>query len=103
MPLLYPPLIGASLQIGVKLCFPAGYTLSMVEIPLTPEQFTSVKKLVAEKQGITLDGDEGQISKSGVKAGYKYAEGLLTVTILEKPFFVTTEYCEEQLKGFLSH
>ena len=30
-----------------------------------------------------------------------YAEGLLRVTILDKPFFVTTEYCEEQLKGWL--
>jgi hypothetical protein len=37
----------------------------------------------------------------GVTAEYVYADGVLQVTILEKPFFVSTEYCEEQLKGWL--
>ena len=59
----------------------------------------AAKKL--EEQGITLAGTEGKITKMGVTAGYQYAEGLLRVTILDKPFFVTTEYCEEQLKGWL--
>ena len=69
----------------------------MISIPLTPEEFVKLSAKVQQEQGIALEGNEGKITKMGVTAGYQYAEGLLRVTILEKPFFVTTEYCEEQL------
>lgn len=73
----------------------------MIQIALTPEEFATTARELEEKQGIALDGPEGKITKMGVTAGYQYAEGMLRVTILDKPFFVTTEYCEEQLKGWL--
>ncbi len=80
------------------------YTLLMIEIPLTPDQYAATSKLIAEKQGIALTGDEGTITKMGVTAAYKYAAGTLSIDILEKPFFVTTAYCEEQIKAwFASH
>ena len=69
----------------------------MISIPLTPDEFAALATKVEQEQGISLSGNEGKITKMGVTAGYQYAEGLLRVTILEKPFFVTTEYCEEQL------
>ena len=70
--------------------------MSMVSIPLTPEEFAAVA-IKATEQDIDLSGTEGKITKMGVTAGWQYAEGMLRVTILEKPFFVSTEYCEEQL------
>ncbi len=73
----------------------------MIEIPLTQGQFDAKKAMLKEKQGIDLSGDAGTISKMGVTAKYVYRDGLLGVEILEKPFFVSTEYCEEQLRGFL--
>ena len=73
----------------------------MIQIAMTPEEFAETGRMLEEKQGVTLTGDEGKITKMGVTAGYQYAEGLLRVTILEKPFFITTEYCEEQLRGML--
>ena len=73
----------------------------MIQIPLTPEAFAAKAEQLKAQQGISLVGDEGKLTKSGVTAGYSYKDGLLTVEILEKPFFVTTEYCEEQLKKFL--
>jgi hypothetical protein len=73
----------------------------MIEIPLTPEQFAAKARELADKHGITLAGDAGHITKSGVTAGYAYQDGLLTVNILEKPFFVTTDYCESELRTFL--
>ena len=73
----------------------------MIQIPLTPDQFAAKAKQLQDQQGITLEGNEGKISKMGVTAGYQYAEGQLKVTILDKPFFVSTDYCEEQLKSFL--
>jgi hypothetical protein len=76
----------------------------MIQIPLTLDQYAATSKLIAEKQGIALTGDEGKITKMGVTASYKYADGHLSIDILEKPFFVTTEYCEEQIKAwFASH
>ena len=73
----------------------------MIQFPLTPEQFDATAARLQQQQGITLEGHEGKITKMGVTAGYQYLDGILRVTILDKPFFVTTEYCEEQLKGFL--
>ena len=75
----------------------------MIQIALTPEEFATTARELEEKQGVRLEGDEGKITKMGVTAGYQYAEGVLRVTILDKPFFVTTEYCEEQLKAWLHH
>jgi len=74
----------------------------MVEIPLTSEEFAAKATQLAQTQGITLDGHEGKISKSGVTASYLYENGVLKVTILEKPFFVSTEYCEEQLRNWIN-
>jgi len=37
----------------------------------------------------------------GVKASYAFDGDTMTVEILEKPFFVSKEYVEETLKGWL--
>ncbi len=68
---------------------------------MTDEEYAATAARVEQQQGITLTGTEGKISKMGVTAGYQYANGILRVTILDKPFFVSTDYCEEQLKSFL--
>jgi len=72
----------------------------MIEVPLTPQEFAALGQKLEADQGITLTGDTGNITKMGVTAAYAYQDGLLTINILEKPFFVTTDYCEEQLRGF---
>ena len=74
----------------------------MIQIPLSPDAYAATSKLLAEKQGIALAGDDGTITKMGVTASYKYADGTLSIAILEKPFFVTTEYCEEQIKSWFA-
>lgn len=73
----------------------------MIQIPLTPEQFQSKAAQIAAQQGINLVGHEGTIEKMGVKAAWLYEEGMLKVTILDKPFFMSEEMVEEQLKKFL--
>lgn len=72
----------------------------MIELPLTAEQFAAKARRLAE-EGLPLPGPSGTLSKSGVKAAYEYAAGLLKVTILEKPFFLSTEHCEQQLRDWL--
>ncbi len=73
----------------------------MIQIPMTEAEFDAAAAKLAQDQGVALSGNEGKITKMGVTAGYQYADGLLRITILDKPFFVTTDYCEEQLKGWL--
>lgn len=73
----------------------------MVQIPLTPDRFAALAAELQQKHGIALTGDQGTLTKSGVTASYVYAAEVLTVTILEKPFFVSTQFCEDQLKSFL--
>ena len=74
-----------------------GTLKGMIQFPLTEEQYAEVSRKLEAEQGIALTGSEGKITKMGVTAGYQYLDGVLRVTILDKPFFVSTEYCEEQL------
>jgi hypothetical protein len=73
----------------------------MIQIALSPEEFQSKAAQLAAQQGIQIIGHEGTIEKMGVKASYLYENGLLTVTILDKPFFLSEEMCEKQLKAWL--
>jgi hypothetical protein len=73
----------------------------MIEIPLTREEFQTKAAELAAKQGINFPGDEGTIEKMGVKASYVYADGVLKITILDKPFFLSEEMVEKQLRAFL--
>lgn len=69
---------------------------------MSEEEFAAAAARLELQQGIMLDGLAGKITKMGVTATYQWAEGLLQVTILDKPFFVSTDYCEEQLQGWLN-
>jgi predicted nucleic acid-binding protein len=73
----------------------------MIQIPLTPEQFQSKAAQIAAQQGIKLTGHEGIIEKMGVKAAWVYEDGVLKITILDKPFFMSEQMVEEQLKKLL--
>ncbi len=73
----------------------------MIQIPLTPEQFQTKAAQIAAQQGINLIGHEGTIEKMGVRANWVYEAGVLTITIVDKPFFMSESVVEEQLKKFL--
>jgi len=73
----------------------------LIQIPLTEEQFRSKAPQIAAKQGISLNGNAGTIEKMGVKADWVYEAGMLTITIVDKPFFLSEAAVEDQLKKFL--
>ncbi|WP_263374649.1 hypothetical protein [Granulicella aggregans] len=73
----------------------------MIQIPLTPEQFDSKAAQIAAQQGINLIGHEGTIEKMGVKAHYVYENGVLNITIIDKPMFLSESMVENQLKAWL--
>jgi hypothetical protein len=73
----------------------------MIQIACTPEEFQTKAAQLAEQQGIAITGHQGTIEKMGVKASYLFQDGLLTITILDKPFFLSEDMCEKQLRAWL--
>ena len=69
---------------------------------MTPGQFASAGRELQAKHGVTLAGNEGTLSRMGVTAAYKYDGAQLSVNILEKPFFMSEDFCESEIKKFLS-
>ncbi len=56
----------------------------------------------ASAQGVTLQGDTRSGSFSGLITGtYSISGGMATVTITSKPFIVSWDYVESQLRAFL--
>jgi hypothetical protein len=72
-----------------------------MQVEMSEEQFAAVAAK-AKAQGIDLEGREGTIEKMGVKARWSFDGSLLTVEVLEKPFFLSLEAVEERLRSALS-
>jgi len=71
-----------------------------MQIAMTEEQFEALG-VRARAQGIDLGGRDGTIEKMGVKAKWGFDGAMLTVEVLEKPFFMTKESVEERLRQAL--
>lgn len=72
----------------------------MIQIPLSEEEFKTKAAKLADQYGITL-GREGTFEKMGVKASYLYDNGELKITIMDKPFLITEEMCEKQIRALI--
>jgi hypothetical protein len=46
------------------------------------------------------DDGSGQVSVQGVSATFQYEDGVLTVTIADKPWMVSQEYVENKIRSF---
>jgi hypothetical protein len=71
-----------------------------MQVAMTAEQFAGMVEK-ARAQGIVLEGREGTIEKMGVKARWGFDGAMLTVDVLEKPFFLSKEVVEEKLRAAL--
>ncbi len=74
----------------------------MIQIPLTQDEFQTTAERLRAQHKIEITGEQGTIEKFGVKADYVYTHGNLSVTILDKPFFLSVEQCEHQLRSWLA-
>ena len=72
-----------------------------MQVPMTEDQFAALA-VRAKTQGIGLEGREGPIEKMGVKARWGFDGSILTVEVLEKPFFMSKESVEAKLREALS-
>lgn len=71
-----------------------------MQVPMSESEFASVVRR-AEAQGIQLSGRDGVIKKMGVTARWAYNGSLLTVEVLEKPFFLSKDAVEERVRAAL--
>jgi len=72
----------------------------MVEVPLTDAQFTAAAKRLRD-YGVDLSRPSGTLSRDGITARYNYANGKLTIEVLEKPFFLPLAVIESQMRGYI--
>lgn len=72
----------------------------MIEVPLTEAQFVAAaQRLLAH--GIDLSGRSGTLSRDGITARYNYADGKLTLDVLDKPFFLPLSVIESQMRSYI--
>lgn len=72
----------------------------MIELPMTDAQFAKASRRLASN-GIELTGAAGTLTKDGVTAHYQHADGLLCITIVDKPFLLPESLIEGRLRAYL--
>ncbi len=72
----------------------------MIEIPMTDAQFAEASRRL-QQRGIELKGPTGTMSRQGITARYEHANGVLRVTIVEKPFLLPESMIEGQMRSYL--
>ncbi len=73
----------------------------MIQVKMTEAEFSAKARELKQNYDLDLTEPAGRVTKDGVTAGYTHYNGLLTVHILDKPFFISTEYCEQKLHEWL--
>ncbi len=74
----------------------------MIQVHMTEADFKQKIQEFKGRYGLDLTEPAGKITKDGVTAAYTHHENTLTVHILDKPFFISTEYCEQKLQELLA-
>lgn len=72
----------------------------MIEVPLTEAQFAEASQRL-RAAGVDISGPAGTLSRSGVTARYSYANGVLSIEVVEKPFFLPLSAVEAQMRGYI--
>jgi hypothetical protein len=73
-----------------------------MQIYMNRAQFTKALAEVSEKTGEQITADEGTLSHSGVTVQYGFDGVYLDLTIVSKPFFLTTGYVESQITAWFA-
>jgi len=72
----------------------------MVEVPLTEAQFAAAANRLRD-YGVDLSNRSGTLSREGITARYTYANDLLTIEVLDKPFFLPLSVIESQMRSYI--
>ena len=72
----------------------------MIEVPLSVAQFDEASRRL-QAAGVNLSGTSGTLSRDGITAKYSYANGVLTIEVVDKPFFLPLSLIESQMRGYI--
>jgi hypothetical protein len=75
------------------------YTGNVIEIPISDTQFAAATQRLHSK-GIELTGPTGTLRKDGVTAKYTYADGKLSIEIVDRPSLLPLSLIEAKLKAY---
>ncbi len=74
----------------------------MIQVYMTEAQFREKIQELNGRYDLDLTEPAGRVTKESITAGYTHSADTLSVHILDKPFFISTEYCEQKLQELLS-
>jgi hypothetical protein len=72
----------------------------MIEVPLTEAQFAAASQRL-QAYGVNLTGPSGTLSRDGITARFSYANNLLTIEVIDKPFFIPLSVIESQMRSYI--
>jgi hypothetical protein len=72
----------------------------MIEVPLTAAQFDEASRRL-QAAGINISGPSGTLSRDGITAKYNYANGVLSIEVVDKPFLLPLSLIESQMRSYI--
>jgi hypothetical protein len=72
----------------------------MIEVPLTEAQFAAASQRL-QAYGVNLTVPSGTLSRDGITARFSYANNLLTIEVIDKPFFIPLSVIESQMRSYI--
>jgi hypothetical protein len=72
----------------------------MIEVPLTETQFDEASRRL-RAAGVNISGPSGTLSRNGITARYSYANGVLSIEVVDKPFLLPLSIVESQMRGYI--
>lgn len=70
-----------------------------IQITISREALEGKRKIAAQN-GFILAKDTGTAEHSGVKIDYRYADGVLDISVLHKPLVVPESFVEHEIRQF---
>lgn len=72
----------------------------MIEVPLSEAQFEEASRRL-QAAGVNINGPSGTLSRNGITAKYSYANGILSIEVVDKPFLLPLSVIESQMRGYI--
>jgi plastocyanin len=76
----------------------------MIYTGITPAWLASIEAEAQQQLGITIDGNEGSATKSGITISWVYDPAELTLTVgdTHKPWFISESKIDEELTALVN-
>lgn len=73
-----------------------------MKIKATKQKAEEALEKLNRAGSVYFDGTNGSFSVKGVDGRFKYGDEILTIVIDDKPFFVSEEYVESEIREFFN-